>query len=205
MKVSVVKVKQESTSLAQLEMLEKVFLFPNGDQGLSSIRTNCGLAVTIDTDRVVGPLTLIAIFDGLYDPCETAIVNYCTLDRIHCDYIPRSSRSPVEILEMQTVVETLQQVDDVIFSIYQVPKTPRGSIQDVVSGLIKALQKLNYLSLLADALGVYSELVKMALKAFQKDFNASNESNIPHLPAEGLLCPDTWRALQARLRDSQKR
>ncbi|KAJ7385595.1 hypothetical protein OS493_015179 [Desmophyllum pertusum] len=44
-KVSVIKVKPENTSLAQIEMLEQVFLCPENENGLSCTRTNYGIAM----------------------------------------------------------------------------------------------------------------------------------------------------------------
>lgn len=201
-KVSVIKVKPENTSLAQIEMLEQVFLCPENENGLSCTRTNYGIAMTLNVDHVKDPFTLIPVPNGEYDSFEEAVTNFATLDKLACDYNPPARNSPAEIVDMSTVLETLQKMDDVISITYGIPKSPNGGLRGLITVLVAALRRLKYLSSLCDAPEVYSDLIQMAVQKFQTDYNASCQSNVPQLPGDGLLCANTWAALQGRLGNS---
>ena len=81
-KVSVVRVKPENTSLAQIEMLEQVFLCPKNENGLSCTYTNYGIAVTVSVDHVKDQLTFIPVPDGQYDCFEEAVTSFATLGKV---------------------------------------------------------------------------------------------------------------------------
>ena len=198
-KVSVARVKPENTSLAQIEMLEQVFLCPGNENGLSCTHTNYGLAVTVSVDHVKDQLTFIPIPDGQYDSFEDALTSFATLDKLVCHYNPPPRNSPAEIVEMQSVLETLQQMDDVVSITFSIPRSPNGGIQGLVSELVMVLKRLEYLSSLYDTPNLYSDLVQMAVQKFQTHYNATCQSTVSQLPSDGLLCPNTWTALQGRL------
>ena len=198
-KVSVARVKPENTSLAQIEMLEQVFLCPENENGLSCTHTNYGLAVTVSVDHVKDQLTFIPIPDGQYDSFEEVLTSFATLDKLVCDYNPPPRNSPAEIVEMQSVLDTLQKMDDVVSITFSIPRSPNGGIRGLVSELIMVLQRLEYLSSLCDTPNLYSDLVQMAVQKFQTDYNATCQSTVSQLPSDGLLCPNTWTALQGRL------
>lgn len=180
-------------------MLEQVYLCPENENGLSCTRTNYGLAITINVDHVKDPLTLIPIPEGEYDSLEESVTSFATLDKLACDYNPPSRNSPAEVVEMITVSETLEKINDVISSTYNIPKSPSGGIQGLVSALVTVLQRLKYLSSLCNVPEVYSDIVQMAVRKFQTDYNASCQSSASLLPSDGLLCRNTWIALQGRL------
>ena len=144
-------------------MLEQVYLCPENENGLSCTRTDYGLAIKINVDHVKDPLTLIPIPDGEYDSFEEVVTNFATLDKLDCDYNPPSRNSPAEVVEMTTVLETLEKMNDVVSSIYSIPKSPSGEIQGLVSTLVTVLQRLKYLSSLCDVPEVYSDMVQMAV------------------------------------------
>ena len=203
-KVAVVRVKPENTSLAQIEMLEQAFLCPKNENGLSCTHTNYGIAVTVSVDHVKDQLTFIPIPDGQYDSFEQAVTSFATLDRLVCDYSPPPRNSPAEIVEMQSVLDTLQKMDDVVSITFSVPRSPNGGIRSLVSELVAVLRGLKYFSLLCETPDLYSDLVQMALKKFQTDYNANCQPTVPQLPSDGLLCRNTWTALQGRLRNLPK-
>lgn len=180
-------------------MLEQVFLCPGNRNGLLCAHTIYGIAVTLNVDHVGEPITLIPIPDGQYDSCDKLVASFSTLDKVACDYKPPPRNSPADIVEMTTVLETLQTVNDVVLVKYDIPKSPNGGIEDLVNALIVALKRLGYLSSLLDTPGVYSEVVQMAVQRFQADYNTNCETTTPLLPSNGLLCPDTWKALQDRV------
>lgn len=198
-KVSVVRVKPENTSLAQIELLEQAFLCPKNENGLSCIHTNYGLAVTVSVDHVKDQLTFIPIPDGLYDSFEEAVTSFAILDKLHCNYNPPPRNSPAEIVEMQSVLDTLQKMDDVISTTFSIPRSPHGGIRGLVCELVTVLRRLEYLSSLCDTPDLYSDLVQMAVQKFQTDYNANCQSTATRLPSDGLLCRNTWTALQGRL------
>ena len=198
MKISVARVKPENTFLAQIEMLEQVFLCPENENGLSCTHTNYGLAVTVSVDHVKDQLTFIPIPDGQYDSFEEALTSFATLDKLVCDYSPPPGNSPAEIVEMQSVLDTLQQMDDVVSITFSIPRSPNGGIRGLVSELVMVLQRLEYLSSLCDTPNLYPDLVQMAVRKFQTDYNANFQSTVPQLPSDGLLCRNTWTALQGR-------
>ena len=198
-KVSVVKVRPENASMAQIEMLEQVFLCAGNENGVSCIHTNYGLAITMSVDHVKGPLTLIPIADGQYDSFEEAVTNFATLDKLACNYNPPPRNSPAEIKETTSVLKTLHKMDDVVSNTYSIPNSPNGGIRDLVSALVAVLQRLKYLSSLCDTPLVYSDLVQMAVQKFQTDYNTTCQSTVTMLPSDGLLCRNTWAALQGRL------
>lgn len=191
--------KPENTSLAQIEMLEQVFLCPRNENGLSCIHTNYGLAVTVSVDHVKDQLTFIPIPDGQYDSFEEAVTSFATLDKLICDYNPPPRNSPAEIVDIPTVLDTLQKMDDVISITFSIPRSPNGGIRGLVSALVTVLRRLKYLSLLCDTPDLYSDLIQMAVQKFQTDYNANCQSTVPQLPSDGLLCRNTWTALQGRL------
>ena len=203
-KVSVVRVKPENTSLAQIEMLEQVFLCPKNENGLSCTYTNYGIAVTVSVDHVKDQLTFIPVPDGEYDCFEEAVTSFATLNKVVFDYNPPPRNSPAAIVEMQSVLDTLQKMNDVISSTFSIPKSPNGGIRGLVSELVTVLQRLQYLSSLCDMADVYSDLIQMAVQKFQTDYNAKCQSAVPQLPSDGLLCRNTWTALQRRLGDLPK-
>lgn len=196
--------KPENTSLAQIEMLEQVFLCPKNENGLSCTHTNYGLAVTVSVDHVKDQLTFIPIPDGLYDSFEEAMTCFATLDKLHCNYNPPSRNSPAEIVEMQCVLDTLQKMDDVVSITFSIPRSPGGGIRGLMSKLITVLRRLQYLSSLCDTPDLYSDLVQMAVQKFQTDYNAICQSTVTQLPSDGLLCRNTWAALQERLENLPK-
>lgn len=198
-KVSVVKLKSDSISLAQIEMLEQEFHCSGNKNGLLCTHTEHGIAVILNVDHVRDPVTLIPIPDGQYDSYEELVTNFSTLDKLMCDYNPPTRNSPAEVIEMSTVLETLQRVDDIVSVSYGFSKSPNGVVQDLVKALIVALRKLGYLTSLFDTPELYSELVQMAVQRFQTEYNAHGAVSTPQLPNNGLLCPNTWKALQDRL------
>ena len=201
-KVSVVKIRPENTSLAQIEMLEQVFMCPGNENGLSCTRTNYGIAMTLNVDHVKDQLTLIPIPDGQYDSFEDTVTNFATLDKLACDYNPPPRNAPAEIVQMETVFETLQKMDDVISSAYSIPSSPNGAVRDLICALVTTLRRIRYLSSLFDTPEVYSELIETAVQKFQTDYNENCQSGASQLPSHGLLCPRTWAALQSSVGDA---
>ena len=198
-KVSVVRVKPENTSLAQIDMLEQVFLCPKNGNGLSCTRTNYGIAVTVSVDQFKDQLTFIPIPDGEYDSFEETVTSFATLDKLVCNHNPPPRNSPAEIVQMQSVLDTLQKMDDVISITFSISRSPSGGIRGLVSELVTVLRRLQYLSSLCDMPDLYSDLVQMAVQKFQTDYNANCQSTVTQLPSDGLLCRNTWTALQGRL------
>ena len=180
-------------------MLEQVFLCLQNKNGLLCTHTVYGIAVTLNVDHVKDPLTLLPIPDGQYDSHEDLVTRFSTLDKLVCGYNPPPRNSPAEIVEMTTVLETLQKMDNVVMETYSVPKTPNSGIQGLVNALIAALRRLGYLSSLFDTPGIYSELIQIAVQKFQTDYNTNCENATPQLPCNGLLCPNTWQAIQNKL------
>ena len=180
-------------------MLEQVFLCPKNENGLSCTHTNYGIAVTVSVDHVKDQLTFIPIRDGLYDSFEEAVTSFATLDKLLCDYSPPPRNSPAEIVEMQSVLDTLQKMDDVVSTTFSIPRSPGGGIRGLVSELVPVLRRLKYLSSLCDTTDLYSDLVQMAVQKFQTDYNANCRSTIAQLPSDGLLCRNTWTALKGTL------
>ena len=198
-KVSVVKLKLENISLSQIEMLEQEFLCPENKNGMLCAYTVFGIAVTLEVDHVRDPITLIPIPDGQYDSYEELVTCFSTLDKLACDYKPPARNAPADIIEMATVLETMQKMDDVVLVTYGVPKSQNGGVQDLVKALIFELRRLGCLSSLFDTPEIYSELVQMAVQKFQTEYNTHCEMGTPQLPADGLLCPNTWNAMQGSL------
>ena len=180
-------------------MLEREFLCPENKNGLLCVYTVFGVAVTLEVDHVGDPITLIPIPDGQYDSHEELITRFSTLDKLPCDYNPPARNAPADIIEMATVLETLQKMDDAVLVTYGVPKSQNGGVQDLVKALVVALRRLGCLSSLFDTPEIYSELVQMAVQKFQTEYNADCEMGTPQLPTDGLLCPKTWKAMQGRL------
>lgn len=191
--------KAEKTSLAQIEMLEQEFLCPGNKNGLLCNHTACGITVTLNVDHVRDAITLIQIPDGEYDTYEHLVTSFCSLDKLACGYTPAPRNSPAVIVDMSTVSETLERMDDIVSKTYSVPKSHGGGIQDLINALIVTLKRLGYLSSLIESPLVYSELIQMAVQKFQIDYNSNCKLAVPLLPSDGLLCPDTWKLLQRRL------
>ena len=198
-KVSVVKLKPENISLAQIEMLEQEFLCSGDKNGLLCSHTIYGVTVTLNVDHVRDLITLIPIPDGQYDTYEEVVTRFSSLDKLACNYNPPPRKSPADVVDMTTVLETLRKMDDVVSIVYNVPKSPTGGIQELVSALVATLQRVGYLSSLIEPPGIYSDLIQMAVQKFQTDYNTNCESAAPLLPSDGLLCPNTWKLLQSRL------
>ena len=180
-------------------MLEQEFLCPENKNGMLCTYTVFGIAVTLEVDHVRDPITLIPIPDGQYDSYEELVTHYSALDKLAFDYKPPARNAPADIIEMTTVLETMQKMDDVILVTYGVPKSQNGGVQDLVKALIVALRRLGFLSSLFDTPEIYSELVQMAVQKFQTEYNTECEMRTPHLPTDGLLCPNTWKAMQGSL------
>ena len=203
-KVSVVKVRPENTSFAQIEMLEQVFMCSANENGLLCIRTNYGIAVTLNVDHVRDQLTLIPIPDGEYDSFEDTVTNFATLDKLACDYNPPPRNAPAEIVLMTTVIETIQRMEDIVSNTYGIANSPHGAVRNLIGALVTALRQLSYLSSLFDTPEVYSALIQSAVQKFQTDYNRKCQSSISRLPCNGLLCPNTWEALQNSLGKAPK-
>ncbi|XP_068712050.1 uncharacterized protein [Montipora foliosa] len=198
-KIAVVKLKTENLSLAQVEMLEECFLCTREKNGFFNIPTTHGIAVTLNVDHVKDTVTLISIPDGTYDPYEEFITSFSTLDKLVCDFTPPSRNSPVDIVEMTTAVEIMQKVNETVSIAYGLVKSSDSAVQDLVGALIVVLKKLGYLSSLFDTPEMYSELIQMAVQKFQTDNNTNCRKGPIKLPSNGLLCPNTWKALRSRL------
>ena len=107
---------------------------------LSCTYTNYGIAVTVSVDHVKDQLTFIPVPDGEYDCFEEAVTSFATLDKLVCDFNPPPRNSPAEIVEMQSVLDTLQKINDVISSTFSIPKSPNGGIRGLVSELVTVLK-----------------------------------------------------------------
>ena len=180
-------------------MLEQEFLCPGNKNGLLCNHTACGITVTLNVDHVRDAITLIQIPDGEYDTYEHLVTSFCSLDKLACGYTPPPRNSPAVIVDMSTVSETLERMDDIVSKSYSVPKSRGGGIQDLINALIVTLKRLGYLSSLIESPLVYSELIQMAVQKFQIDYNSNCKLAVPLLPSDGLLCLDTWKLLQRRL------
>ena len=164
--------------------------------GLSCTHTNYGIAVTVSVDHVKDQLTFISIPDGQHDSFEEAVTSFASLDKLLYNCSPPPRNSPTEIVKMQSVLDTLQKMDDVVLTTFSISRSPDGGIRVLVSELVKVLRRLEYLSSLCDTPDLYSDLVQMAVQKFQTDYNANCQSTGSQLPSDGLLCRNTWSALR---------
>ena len=200
-KVAVIKLKTENLSLAHMELLEREFLCTGEKNGLLSRHTEHGMAVTLNVDHVTDPVTLVSIPDGKYDSYEELVTSFSTLDKLMCDDTPSSRNSPVDVVEMENVIETLQKMNETVVVAYGLAESPTNAIQCLVKGLVAALTQLGYLSSLFDTPEIYSELIQIALEKFQTHYNKNCGVGTTKLPNNGQLCPITWKALKRSLEE----
>ena len=201
MKVAVIKLKTENLSLAHMELLEREFLCTGDKNGLLSRHTEHGMAVTLNVDHVTDPVTLVSIPDGKYDSYEERVTRFSTLDKLMCDDTPSSRNSPVDVVEMENVIETLQKMNETVVVAYGLAESPTNAIQYLVKALVAALTQLGYLSSLFDTPEIYSELIQVALEKFQTHYNKNCGVGTTKLPNNGQLCPNTWKALKRSLEE----
>ncbi|XP_067035554.1 uncharacterized protein [Acropora muricata] len=200
-KVAVIKLKTENLSLAHMELLEREFLCTGEKNGLLSRHTEHGMAVTLNVDHVTDPVTLVSIPDGKYDSYEELVTSFSTLDKLICDDTPSSRNSPVDVVEMENVIETLQKMNETVVVAYGLAESPTNAIQYLVKALVAALTQLGYLSSLFDTPEMYSELIQVALEKFQTHYNKNCGVGTTKLPNNGQLCPNTWEALKRSLEE----
>lgn len=201
MKVAVIKLKTENLSLAHVELLEHEFLCTQEKNGLLSRHTEHGMAVTINVDHVKDRVTLVSIPDGKYDSYEELVTSFSTLDKLKGDDTPSSRNSPVDIIEMESVMETVQKMNETVVVAYGLAESPTNAIQHLVKALVRALTQLGYLSSLFGTSEIYSELIQIAVEKFQTNYNKNCRVGTTKLPNNGQLCPHTWKALKRSLEE----